>query len=571
MLIELTIRNIALIENLQLEFAKGFNVLTGETGAGKSIVVDSINLMLGGRADRDIIRTGAEKGFVQALFDVTDNAAAVALMEENGITPEDGYVTITRELNRSGRNVCRVCGVIVQLAVLKSITALLMEVHGQHEHQSLMNTANHMGFLDSFGDEAHQARIESVAEAYKRRNAVRTELKTLMKDAAERERLTDILRFQINEIDSAKLKEGEEEKLVSQLKVLENSEKIRNNVELAYQMVYAGGGGAISAQEAALKAANAMQSIADIDPRYRKLGETLRSVYYLAQEAGAELQALEEELNYDPALQARIADRLDVIEKLERKYGATEAEVIAFAKAAKERLATIDASDDKILQLKKEYKSLDKALREKCDELTQSRRAIATDFEGNLLLQLKDLGMAKTRFEVRIESLEKPASTGLDSIEFMISPNPGEPLKPLSSTASGGELSRIMLAMRVISLDSGAADSMVFDEIDTGVSGRMAQVVGEKMLTIGTRDQVLCVTHLPQIAALGDMHFKVEKYSENERTITQVIPLDRAGRIREISRLVGGSEDSKSSLSHAEHMLQDADDKRREIAGKIGK
>ena len=561
MLLELTIRNIALIESLRIEFAQGFNVLTGETGAGKSIVVDSVNLALGGRADRDMIRTGAEKGSVQALFDISRNPRAQALAAELGVDAEDNLVCVSRELSRSGRNICRISGTVLPLATLKQFTALLVDVHGQHEHQSLMNPAKHLEFLDAFGDGTHIAKMEAVRTAHAARTTTASELRRLLKDASERERLIDMLRFQVEEITSAKLKSGEEEKLERKLHMLENAEKVRNGVETAYELTYGGDGRSLSAQEALLRASSAMEGIAGLDARFEKLAGELKGLYYGVQEAGAQLQALSEELSFDPRLMDRIGDRLDLISRLERKYGATVEEVIAFGNAAKARLDSIQSGDARISELKKQLKAQDRELRAACEELTQSRHVLADEFERGLLEQLKDLGMARTRFQVDFKAMEKPTAEGADQVEFLISPNPGEPLKPLASVASGGELSRIMLAIKTLSINRGGVDSMVFDEIDTGVSGRMAQVVGEKMQEIATQKQVLCVTHLPQIAELGDAHFRVEKSTDGEHTRTAVVRLDHEGRIRELSRLVGGAEDSESSLSHASHMLMDAQER----------
>ncbi len=558
MLLELTIRNIALIESLRIEFAQGFNVLTGETGAGKSIVVDSVNLALGGRADRDMIRTGAEKGSVQALFDISRNHRALELAESLGVDVDGGLVCVSRELSRGGRNLCRISGTVLPLAALKQFTALLVDVHGQHEHQSLMNPAKHLDFLDAFGDATHAEKMAAVRAAHAARSATASELRKLLKDASERERLIDVLRFQVEEIASAKLKSGEEEKLERKLQMLENAEKVRDGVETAYELTYGGDGRSVSAQEALLRASATMEGIAGLDARFEKLAGALKELYYGVQDAGAELQSLREELSFDPRLMDKIAGRLDLISRLERKYGATVDEVIAFGSAAKARLESIQSGDVRIAELKKLLKAEDRALREACAALTLSRHALAEEFERGLIGQLKDLGMARTRFRADFKVLERPTAEGVDQVEFLISPNPGEPLKPLASVASGGELSRVMLAIKTIALNRDGVDSMVFDEIDTGVSGRMAQVVGEKMQEIATQKQVLCVTHLPQIAALGDAHFRVEKFTDGERTQTNVARLDREGRIRELSRLVGGAEDSESSLSHAAHMLDDA-------------
>lgn len=564
MLLELTIHHIALIESLRIEFAQGFNVLTGETGAGKSIVVDCLNLSLGGRADREIIRTGAEKGGVEALFDISGNPAAQRLAEELGVDAEDGMVCVSRELSRSGRNICRIAGVPMPLSTLKQFTSLLIDIHGQHEHQSLLNPSRHIEYLDMFGGKEHLQKIEAVRGAHALRSAAASKLKALLRDASERERLLDMLRYQVQEITSAKLKDGEEEKLEKKLNMLENAEKVQNAVETAYALTYAGADG-MSAQESLKQASDAMQSIARLDARFAKIAEDLHGLYYAAQEAGGELRAIRETLAFDPALMEKINARLDLISKLERKYGATEAEVIAFGRDAKARLDAIESGDEEIAKLKKELKARDTALREACEALTASRRAIAERLEREIVEQLQDLGMQKTRFSVDFKPLEKPTANGADAVEFMISPNPGEPLRPLAEIASGGELSRIMLALKTISLNHGGVDSMIFDEIDTGVSGRMAQVVGEKMVRIAAEKQVICVTHLPQIAALGDEQYLVEKSVSGDRTQTNVTHLDAEGRIRELSRIVGGGRDSESSLAHASHMLEDAASVRAEI------
>ena len=565
MLLELTIKNIALIESLRVEFARGFNVLTGETGAGKSIVVDSINLALGGRADRDMIRTGAQKGMVQALFDISDNPRALAYIKELDIEAEDGLIAVRRELSREGRNICRVSDVVLPLGALRQLTAMLMDVHGQHEHQALMDPARHMDFLDAYGGEDHAAARAEVARLHAERGGIAAQLKRLMNDVSERERLADVLAFQAQEIAAARLKPGEEQKLEKKLAVLENAEKIRQGVETAYTLVYQGDGRGGSAQETLLRSAEAMDRISGLNERYGALATRLRELYYGAQDVGYELQSLMDELDFEPGLLDKIAGRLDMIQRLERKYGATVEEVIAFGESARERLDALKRGDESIGELKKRYKEADARLRAACDHLTGLRRASAARLAEAIFEQLKDLGMAKTRFEVRLEPLEKPTSNGMDRVEFMISPNPGEPLRPLADIASGGEISRVMLALKAISADAEAVDAMIFDEIDTGVSGRMAQVVGEKMCLIAKDHQVLSITHLPQIAALGDAHFLVEKIAGEDRTDTRVRRLDEDGRVHELARLVGGAQETDSSLSHAAHMLREAAERKREI------
>ncbi len=565
MLLELTIKNIALIESLRIEFARGFNVLTGETGAGKSIVVDSINLTLGGRADRDMIRTGAERGMVQALFDVSGNEKALALLQALDIEADEGVIAIRRELSRGGRNICRVSDVVVPLATLKQLTGTLMDVHGQHEHQALMNPARHLGFLDDFGGAKHAAAREEVARLHAARSRVAAELKRLMNDAAEKDRLSDILTFQVQEISAAKLKPGEEQKIEKKLSMLEHSEKIRQGVERAYTLVYEGDGRGPSAQEALLRSAEAMDGIASLNERYAAIAARLRELYYGAQDVGYELQAMMDDMDFEPDQIDKLAGRLDLIRRLERKYGATVEEVIEFGAKAADRLNELKRSDESIGELKKRYREADARLRDACEGLTALRKESARTLAGAICEQLKDLGMGKTRFEVRLEPEPKPTAEGMDRVEFMISPNPGEPLRPLASIASGGEISRVMLALKAIAVNQEGVDSMIFDEIDTGVSGRMAQVVGEKMCLIARNRQVLSVTHLPQIAALGDAHFLVEKVAGEDRTDTHVSRLSEDGRIRELSRLVGGADDSESSLNHAAHMLRAAAQRKAEL------
>lgn len=565
MLVELTIQNIALIESLRIEFSQGFNVLTGETGAGKSIIVDCVNLALGGRADKDMIRTGADKGMVQALFDLSHNAQAKRFAEELGLDIDNDMIAISRELSRNGRNICRIAGIIMPLNTLKQLTGMLVDVHGQHEHQALLNSSKHLDFLDNFGGNEIIAKKTQVAESYRTKSKIASELKKLMADASEKERLTDMLTFQVQEISSAKLKAGEEEKLNRKLSMLENSEKIRTGLENAYRSVYQGDGHTFSAQEALLKAAESMNHIASLDEKFSVLAGRLHEIYYAAQDAGYELQSMLDGLQYEPELLDKIANRLDVIKKLERKYGATVEDVIQFGEKATQRLSELKSSDESIEALKKQYRLIDGELKAFCRELTELRHKAAVKLAEMICRQLADLGMAKTRFEVRIEAEPKPIISGADRVEFMISPNPGEPLRPLAAIASGGEISRIMLALKAIAMDCDGVDSMVFDEIDTGVSGRMAQTVGEKMCLIAKNKQVLCVTHLPQIAALGDAHFMVEKISGENRTDTNVRRLDANGRIHEISRLVGGAKDSASSLAHAEHMLAEAEEIRKQL------
>ena len=556
MLLELSIKNVALIDELRVEFAPGLNVLTGETGAGKSILVDSVNLMLGGRAERDIVRTGTDKAVVQALFDVAGNSAALSLLAELGLEAEDGLIGVSRELTRSGRSVSRISGMMLPLSQVRRLTTLLMDVHGQHEHQALLNPQRHREFLDEFGDAAHAALMGRVAEAYAALRDARALLAQTELDASERARRLDTLANQIAEIEAVKPKPGEEEALLRKYRLMQHAEKIAEGVKTAYALVYLGGGKTHAAQELLSRASSALGELAGIDERFGQLRDRIEEMAVNAREIGYELQDMLESMDYDERAAERVGDRLDAIHKLERKYGAQVEDVLAFLDAAKREYESLEKNDERASELRKQIAAQEKALRALCGELTQSRTIIARRLEKMLVQELSELGMAGTQFEVRIAPKADFTAHGLDAVEFMISPNPGEPLKPLRMTASGGELSRIMLAMKAIAAEGGGVDSMVFDEIDTGVSGRMAQTVAEKLHRIAAHRQVLCITHLPQIAAMGDAHFVVEKRVEDGRTGSYVRRLDDDGRVGEIARLIGGS--GETSIKHAQHLLASA-------------
>ena len=566
MLLEIDIHNIALIEALSVEFSPGFNVLTGETGAGKSIVVDSLNLALGGRADRELIRAGADRASVRALFDVSGNARAKALLGEMGLECEDGLVTVLRELTASGRNVCRVNGMLVPLAQLKRLTAQLADIHGQHEHQALMDPARHMGFVDAFGDGAHRELLQSVAEQYAQRMALAGEIKRALSGAASREREIEDLTRAVKEIEEARLKPGEEEALLKKNALLENAGRVQEALDTAYALIY---DQPSNAQEALSLAAKAMAGIEELDARYREIRERVDEARVAVRELGRELGDLREEVEYDPALADRIADRLETIRRLEKRYGPELSDVLDYLADAKARLGALAAGEDGLEEKKKRLRAMDARLKADCARLTQSRKDLSEKLAAGILSHLRDLGMGKTRLEIAIRPA-KITSTGGDDVEFLLSPNPGEALKPLSAIASGGEISRVMLAIKAVSMEEYGVDSMVFDEIDTGVSGRMAQAVGEKMAKIAALRQVLCVTHLPQIAALADRHFVVEKTVAEGRTGSNVRALDEEGRVREIARLVGGAEESASALAHARNLLEEAKARKRLLAERNG-
>ena len=560
MILSMRMRNIALIEELTLEFGEGLHVMTGETGAGKSIVVDAVNLVLGGRADRELIRTGTDKAWVEAVFDACDQPAVKAWAEAQAIDDYDGTVTLYREITRTGRNLCRVCGIVMPVSQLKEVAALLMDVHGQHDAQFLMNSQYHLLFLDAAGDDQYQALLAQVDEAYQAFITNHRQYGRLVRENEKKQYRMESLKKSLEELKKAKLKAGEEEQLTAEKERFRHSEKIATAIQTTHH--------AISASEDSesvltrvKEAASALRGLSNLGAPYDALAQRCESAYYELEELGYELSALAESGDFDPARAELVETRLDLIRRLERKYGETIPDVLAAQEQMQEEYDHFTSLDHQLSVMGAEHKRLLAAYRTLARQLTQARHELAAAFEQNMMSQLQDRGMGnpvfKVSFALRPEGkVFMPQSVGDDVIEFMISPNPGEPLKPLSKIASGGELSRMMLAIKSLEAEKGGVGTMVFDEIDTGISGRMAQVVAEKMSIIARNRQVICVTHLPQIAAMAAHQFLVEKRVEGERTNTSVRLLDLDDRIGEVARMLGGADGSESSArSHAAHMI----------------
>ncbi len=569
MILSMRMHNIALIEALTLDFRDGLHVMTGETGAGKSIVVDAVNLVLGGRADRDLIRTGTEKAWVEAVFDASGSREVAAWAESQDIGEFDGTVTLYREITRTGRNLCRICGLVMPVSQLKEVAALLMDVYGQHDNQFLMNSQYHLLFLDAAGGEAYQALLAQVDEAYQAFIANHRQYGRLVRENEKKQYRMESLKTSLEELKKAKLKPGEEEALVAEKERFRHSEKIANAVQTAHQAISASEDGE-SVLTRVKEAANALRSLASLGEPYEALANRCESSYYELEELGYELAALAESGEFDPVRAEQVETRLDLIRRLERKYGDTLADVLANQEKLQEEYDRFASLDQEVAAMAAEHKRLLAAYRSLARQLTAARHELAEQFEQNMMTQLKDLGMGNTVFRVAFAlrpegKVLMPQSVGDDVIEFMISPNPGEPLKPLSKIASGGELSRLMLAIKTLEAEKGGVGTMVFDEIDTGISGRMAQVVAEKMAVIARNRQVICVTHLPQIAAMAAHQFLVEKRVEGERTNTSVRCLTDGERITEVARMLGGADGADGSAqTHAAHMLEAARSKRAE-------
>lgn len=554
----LHIENIAIIEAADIEFAPGFNALTGETGAGKSIVIDSLSAVLGQRTSRELIRTGADKAFVSAAF----SGMAPELTEELGIQPEaDGTLLLQREIQTDGKNVCRVNGRPVTVGQLRALGARLLNIHGQHDGQQLLDEEQHIVYLDSFG------RVESLAityaEKYKNFTDIRRQIGALQMDEAEKARRVDTLQYQIEELRRAKLTPGEEEELTARRGMLRNAEKFLDAVAGADYALNGddSGGGALSALRQAQDALGGVRHLDDaFGQLYERLGEAYSEVYDIA----ATVEDKRGELDVSPGELDRVESRMDLLYRLKKKYGATVEDMLDYQARCEAELAQIEDAGDTLVRLEQALSKAEKEARQAAQALSDARKAAAEQLTAQILAELQQLDMGKIRFAVNFA--EKPLdSDGMDTVRFLMSANVGEELRPIHKIASGGELARIMLAMKNVLSEQDHVGTMVFDEVDTGVSGRAAQKVAEKMARISRRKQVLCVTHLPQLAAMADTHFSVEKGERDGRTYTEVRRLDREQRRRELARLTGGSHVSQTMLDGAEELLVQAEKFRTEL------
>lgn len=550
MLLSLTIRNIALMDEMQVDFSSGLHVLTGETGAGKSILVDAVTLLLGGRAQKELIRHGEEKARVEGVFDLSDCPAALNLLKEQEL--DDGNeLILSRDITVQGRSSCRVNGALLPLSQYQQFTALLMDIHGQHEHQSLMDEKRHLGFLDASGDDAHRALLDRTREEYEAWHECARSLEKLKKQSASAGERMELLRIRQKELKNAKLVPGEEEELARERDRFRYAEKIENGLREAYDAVYNGTDPAV---EAIRTAVSALSPIEGLDEAYASLRARLDEMYYEAEDIGLTLRDLLSNLDSDPDRAEAVQARLDLIRRLSRKYGgATTGEMAEKLKEIEKELAGFESLDDDLDALTKQEKTLHARYEKTAAELTAARQALARKFEQEMEIQLRDLNMAGTKFQVSLPACA-PGPLGNETAAFQIAPNRGEEMQPLSKIASGGELSRLMLAIKSVAAKREGVPSMIFDEIDTGISGRAAQVVGEKMAAIAKERQVLCVTHLQQIAALADHHYLVEKSFDGERTRTHLTPLTGEARVAEIARMLGG--DADSARKHAREMLK---------------
>ena len=548
MLSLLHIENIAVIEQADISFDQGFNILTGETGAGKSIVIDAISAILGERAYRDMIRTGASKASVRAVF--TD-VPQLAWFGENGVD-YDPETIIQREVYLDGKNVCRVNGSLVTVSILRKLGIQLINIHGQHDSASLFDEANHLAFLDAFADN-EQLRL-SYGEKYQAVSALRREIDSLTMDEGEKLRRMETLKFQIAEIEKAELEPGEDEVLEERRKLLQNAEKLSDSMNTAVDCLY-GGDDTDGAASLLAEAERELARLSRFTDAYAQLHEKVADLMYQVQDAAEELRDARDSLSYSAGELDQIESRLDIIHKLRRKYGVSCADILAYLESARKELDEIEFADDHLERLNKKLLKAEKAAWDAAFALRDNRMDAAGRLSERILTELAQLDMPRVQFSCEFTELEL-GSNGADAVAFYMSANAGEALKPLSKVASGGELARIMLAMKNVLAEKDQVNTLIFDEVDTGVSGRAAQRVAEKLKSVAKHKQVLCVTHLPQLAALADTHLLIAKAERNGRTYTTVMPLDIEGRKRELARIIGGTNITETTLKSAEEMLK---------------
>ena len=552
MLEVLHIENIAIIEQADIRFEAGFNALTGETGAGKSIVIDALSAVLGQRTSRELIRTGADKAFVSAVF----SGVEPSLLTELGITPEeDGSLLLQREIHGDGKSVCRIGGRPVTVGQLKALGSRLLNIHGQHDGQQLLDEEEHLHFLDSFGKT--ESLFKTYTEKYSRFTDIQRKMQSLQMDESEKARRVDTLTYQIGELERAQLRAGEEEELSARRNLLRNAEKFISAVSEADYALNGddSGDGALGLLR---RAQDAIGAVRHLDDGYAQLYERMEALYSEAYDVAATVEDRREGFDFSPNELDDVESRMDQLYRLKKKYGPSVEDMLAYLDRCRAELEQIEYAGDTLARLERELAKAEQAALDAARQLSQGRHQAAERLSGQILEELRQLDMGKIRFAV--DMAEKPLSPdGIDQVRFLMSANVGEELRPIHKIASGGELARIMLAMKNVLSEQDMVGTMVFDEVDTGVSGRAAQKVAEKMARISRRKQVLCVTHLPQLAAMADTHFSVEKGEQNGRTYTAVKRLDREQRRQELARLTGGSHVSQTMLDGAEELLAEAE------------
>ena len=564
MLSELSIKNFAIIDKLTISFEKGLTVLTGETGAGKSIIIDAIHLLVGGRGSTEFIRHGEAKAEIEGLFQLDgEQHPVVEKASEFGIEISDGMVVVRREMSTNGKSVCRVNGKLVTIAILREIGRTLIDIHGQHEHQELMDERLHLPLLDQFGGTAISLALAEYQKLYKRYDSIQKQLKNLSQNEQQMVHRLDLIQFQFEEIQKAELQLHEDEQLLEERKKINNFEKIHGALQTSYN--------ALKGEQHALDwlsvAMNNLEEAASLDEALRKSSDIVSNSYYLLEDAISTIRDQLYSLDFDNERIDFIENRLNEMNQLKRKYGRTIEEILEYSATIEEEIEKLQNRETHIVKLEKEMNSIKADLMVEAKNLSQLRQGSAEQLTIKIQQELKELYMGKTIFEAHFhqtaETFDELSShvingSGFDSMEFYISTNPGEPLKPLSKIASGGEMSRIMLALKSIFSQHQGITSIIFDEVDTGVSGRVAQAIAEKIYKVATGSQVLCISHLPQVAAMADVHLFIAKKVTDGRTSTSVTTLALEEKIKEIGRMISGVEITDLTKQHANELIQQA-------------
>lgn len=564
MLQELSITNFAIIEHLDIAFEAGMTVLTGETGAGKSIIIDAVGLLAGGRGSSEFIRTGADKAVLQGMFILPADGVTAQLLDEAGIDHADNTVILQREITKSGRNTCRINGMLVNTTTLKQIGETIVDIHGQNEHQELMQPEKHLELLDEFAAAKIRKLKQQYQQQYDHYQQLNRELR--QKNANEKEwaQRLDMLNFQVDEIAAAQVKVGEEAALIAERDRLDNYQMINQALQQSYTLL-AAGEETTGAVDMVGTAMNALEPIANLDSAFNEITVNVKNAFYGLQDAAGQISNQLDLQEFDEGRLDEIEQRLDVLSQLKRKYGDSEQQILDYYQKIAAELAKMTDSEENSEDLAQRVTDAKDKLLKTGEALSDKRRTAAKVLQRQIHQELKDLYMDKAIFEVRFKPTKGQIyRSGLDSVEFYIQTNPGERMRPLAKIASGGELSRMMLALKTIFSESQGITSIIFDEVDTGVSGRVAQAIAEKINGIAHFSQVLCITHLPQVAAMSDHHYFIAKKITGKRTKTSVTKLDNAARVKELARMLAGTKVTKLSLEHAEELLQLADEEKDE-------
>ncbi len=565
MLKSIHVKNIALIEEAFVEFGEGLNILTGETGAGKSVIIGSAGMALGAKASRDLIRTGADSALVELDFEVRDRQILQEL-EAMDIPADENHVLLSRRLTE-GRSVARINGEVVSVPVLQKAAALLIDIHGQHEHQSLLHEENHIAILDRFAQEDLAGIKPALRAAYQSWTAIRQEMEREKEHAGSYLKEKDYLRFQIDEIDAAALKDGEEEELRTLYRKMSNAREIVSAVSAVSGLT--GSSGNDCAGDQISRAIRELSGLERFDPAIEGLREQLEQIESLLYDFGRDLSDYEESLVFDEAVFRETEERLELISRLETKYGQTIADVLAHRDACQASYDKYDHYEQYMEELEQRLSGEEKKLADLTRRVSAIRREKSVVLEKKIVKALEDLNFLGVRFEIRCETLQQCTANGADRVQFLISTNPGEDVRPLAKVASGGELSRIMLAIKSVMADTDSIETLIFDEIDAGISGRTAQKVSEKLALLSGSHQIICITHLPQIASMADRHFVIEKESDGSRTRTQISPLPEEESITELARLLGGARITEAVMDSAGEMRKLALQRKSELLRKI--